>query len=822
MATSSLARAERVPTAEPWGDSLNQSFFRDLAETSPDGIWVFDLDGHTIYANAAIADLYGADVSELRTLRVLDTLDDEGREQFRAHLAAVRQGHFNPTDVECQWVRRDGTKLWVLVRESALHAADGTLIGVLHRISDYSHRHATLDELKKAQTELAGEMVQNGFLQAIATGANDANSLLEILVRGRDLLLLLEDWERAVAFLVGSDGLTRVYPVGEVSDAEREDDDHHPERAARELAVAERAFQTGTKTWDDSLTSLAFPITHKGRVYAVGVVTATPPVVRFELIETMADQIVLQLENVLARERAEQSLAEARDAATAASLLKSAFLATVSHEIRTPLNGVLGLNDLLLRTPLDEHQTRLAEGIQHSGQLLMALISDVLDFSKIEAGRLVLEHVNYDVRSVLDKVAEPIGKTATTKGIEFSSAYAQSVPKHVRGDPIRISQVYANLLTNAVKFTDAGHVSVVVGAETVGASVLLRVQITDTGIGIGKDAADVFAPFQQADSSTTRVYGGSGLGLAISRELAHAMGGDIGFTSRAGEGSVFWFTAMVDPLADQSDVAPAIVRAPPTLTTCHVLVVEDNEVNQLVAVGMLKALGHTADVAADGIVALDMLERAAYDVVLMDVQMPRLDGYATTARIRSAESSGQRVPIVAMTASAVAGERARCLEAGMDDYLPKPVTMDGIARALARVFGDQARKVSPPIPRSSPKQETVDLSRLDMLRAMDPESATYLKRAIGRFADSAGALLAAIRAATTTDDLRFHAHKLGGGASNLGLVRVAAIALDLEVLAASGTRHGAVPIIDDLAKALDDGFAALADYRRVLPPDTTP
>ena len=207
---------------DPWGETTRGSFFQEMVETSPDGIWVFDLDGRTIYANAAIGDLYGVDASELRTLTVLDTLDDDGQEQFRAHLASLRQGHFNPTEVESQWVRRDGTVLWVLVRESALHAADGTLIGVLHRISDYSHRRATRDELTQARTQLADKVEQNALLKGVASAANDANSLTQILRRGRDLLLLMKNWERAVAFLVSDDGLTRVYPIAEESDAEME------------------------------------------------------------------------------------------------------------------------------------------------------------------------------------------------------------------------------------------------------------------------------------------------------------------------------------------------------------------------------------------------------------------------------------------------------------------------------------------------------------------------------------------------------------------------------------------------------------------------
>ncbi len=786
------------------GSGINDAFYRSIVEESPDGIWVFDLDGRTIYANDAIAELYGVDPGDVGSLTVFDTLDEQGRAQFDTHLAALRAGRFNPTDVECQWVRRDGSTLWVLVRESPVRAEDGTVTGVLHRVSDYTHRRATLTALTQARVDLADKVSQYDLLQGVAGAANDAHSLVQVLGRGRELLLLLPDWERAVAFLVEGDHLTRLHPVPGEHEAEIADDEAHPERAARELEVATRAARSGTRQWDDRKVSLAFPITHRGRVHAVGVMTATPPLERFELIEGMVDHVVQQLEQVLARELAELSLAEARDAAMMASQQKSDFLATVSHEIRTPLNGVLGLNSLLLRTGLDAEQRRLADGIRSSGQLLLSLINDILDVSKIEAGRVVLEQVDFDLRAVLDQVTAPIAGAAEAKGLQLEVTYDDGVPAVLCGDPTKVSQVVANLLTNAVKFTAAGSVRASVRAQPLGDLWRLAVRVDDTGIGIDPSSTDVFAPFQQADSSTTRVYGGTGLGLAISRELARTMGGDIGYTSRPGHGSSFWFTGILRPATGVEPVTPteavggeSVVPVAPL----RVLVVEDNRVNQLVATGMLTALGHTTDTAEDGLAALEVLGQAAYDLVLMDVQMPRMDGYEATRSIRAREGEGRRTTVIAMTANAVAGVRERCLAAGMDDFLTKPVDLEQLTRTLARWFAGEG---------------ALDLARLDLLRDMDPLDTTYLDRVTGRFEESTRAAAADLRCAVEAGDadaLRAHAHKLAGGAANLGAVEVAALARELEALGDAGTTSGAASLLPRLVSSLDRARAGVRAYR---------
>ncbi|PUA80462.1 ATP-binding protein [Nocardioides currus] len=506
--------------------------------------------------------------------------------------------------------------------------------------------------------------------------------------------------------------------------------------------------------------------------------------------------------------RAKAAFAEARDSAVAESQQKSEFLATVSHEIRTPLNGVLGLNELLLATDLDDEQRRLATGVGQSGRLLLELVSDVLDFSKVDAGRLDLEEVEFDVRVVVDQVVDPVREAAHGKGLGFSVSYDDLDHRVVRGDPTRLAQVCGNLLSNALKFTDEGRVDVVVSSEAVGEATRLRVSVVDTGIGIDGDAADVFAPFQQADSSTSRVFGGTGLGLAISRDLAEAMGGEVQFDSVVGRGTTFWFTCLVAPV-DAGHAAPSTdaVRAT-TQVPRRVLVVEDNEVNQMVARGFLHSLGHSVETASDGLAAVALLGRDSFDLVLMDVQMPRLDGYATTRRIRSAEPAGSRIPIVAMTANAVAGERERCLSAGMDDFLTKPVDREDLARVLASWVGDKPPAVAP-----ATRPPVLDRARLALLADEDLGGADYLGRVLGRFETGGPAMVTAIEDARTVEDLQFAAHKLAGTAANIGFGRMADVARDLEEQARGGAVRAPDALLEDLRAALGESLDALAALR---------
>lgn len=413
--------------------------------------------------------------------------------------------------------------------------------------------------------------------------------------------------------------------------------------------------------------------------------------------------VITSTRDVTERRLFEQELARARDAAVESERLKSEFLANMSHEIRTPLNSIIGLAELLAEA--NAEQREYVRNLQKSGDTLLRTISDILDLSKITAGKIVLEEADISVRSIAERAIAALGVQARKKQLEMSLAVDQAVPAIVRGDAHRLEQVLNNIISNAVKFTERGAVSVKITlADQSSSQAVVRFEVKDTGIGIPREAQHLlFHPFAQVDSSTTRQYGGSGLGLAIVAQLVELMGGHIGVESEPGVGSTFWFTARLakaapaqpqgDQAAAQPPRAPARSAAAPIVPAdgapgsaprARILLVEDNLINQMVASRQLEKLGYTVKAVSSAFGGLQALAESSYGAVLMDCQMPGMDGYQATKEIRRREGTEHHTVIIAMTAYALEGDREKCLSAGMDDYLAKPVTLDQLATMLAR------------------------------------------------------------------------------------------------------------------------------------------
>jgi PAS domain S-box-containing protein len=689
----------------------SEARFRHLAEQAPDIVLRREIypNDHYTYVSPSVQRILGYDPEEYYAdpklpARIMHTGDEV------ALYGPTLDGPSHEIDV-ARMRHKDGHWVWIETRRTFTHDDQGRLIGYEAFGRDVTERIEHAQALTESETRLrmALEAAQMGFweidpetgrmwrtgesAQLAGTSSIDdlGETLDEVLTRTHP-----DDVEQVRSSLLGAktDGMAiknvfrMIWPDGSI----------------HWLAAQGRAMR---RTSDDQIRVLGTTI---------------------DVTAQKEAEIALLDANTALAETAANAEALAREA-EAASRAKSEFLATMSHEIRTPLNGVIGLTALLLDDDLSPRQREDAEMIRSSAEALRAIVDDILDFSKIEAGHLDLESVDIDPHDLVHDVVAILAEQARQHGLQLEAQVDAALAGPLRGDPIRLRQVLLNLVGNAIKFTPSGSVTIRVtrcelrvtsdersverealaGPATTDAhsqlaartSQLVRFEVRDTGIGIAPDVqARLFQPFTQADSSTTRRYGGTGLGLAICRRLLGLMGGEIGVDSQEGAGSTFWFVAPLLAADRPAEPAPAPAAAtvdepqPVAADRRPILVVDDNPINRMVAARIAERLGFVVDTAADGEEAVSAAGRRAYAAILMDCQMPGLDGYEATMAIRSAEPAGQRTPIIALTANAFAGIKDQCLAAGMDDYLAKPTTVSNVAAALNRWVG-QAGAASP-------------------------------------------------------------------------------------------------------------------------------
>jgi len=659
-----------------------------LFETAPIGYLEIDPKGVVRRVNRKECELRGLTRRELLGKICWSLLPPAERERYREQIERKMSGQVALLVHQRKYLRPDGSTITVEVHEQLLRDQRGRVVGMRLAGIDMSEGKKSEDQAYEAASELRAlfqtfpdlfiRLDRSGQVVDSTGGQSSDQFLSPDKFRGRNLHDLLP---------------TPV--VDQLREAQ--------EKARKTKAPQVVEFNVDGRAGQQAYETRVVPLDWEHSIATLRNITAR------KNDEKRLQEYAQELERK--NEELESALVTARDA----TQLKSRFLANMSHEIRTPMNGVLGMTDFLLGTNLTEEQQEYAGSIKKSADALLTLINDILDLSRIEAGKLRLDRVPFSLAATVEESSSLFALQARTKGLDFSSAVSTNLPDMLVGDAGRVRQVLTNLIGNAVKFTDSGRIDV--EAEMVRASedgFLVRFSVRDTGIGIPSEhQTRLFESFTQGDGSSTRKYGGTGLGLSISKQLVELMDGELGVESKPGEGSRFWFTANfgkapltvapgappkrsipVPPPPTPAPIVPVPATKPASATPeksnggprkLCVLLAEDNEINQRIALRLLEKLGLAADAVDNGRAAVEALAQKKYDLVLMDCMMPDMDGFEATAVIRNRERGKDHTRICALTANAMEGDREKCLAAGMDDYISKPVGLDKLREVVERL-----------------------------------------------------------------------------------------------------------------------------------------
>ncbi|MBS1792341.1 MAG: PAS domain S-box protein [Acidobacteria bacterium] len=764
--------------------------FRAISETSPLGIFLTDSSGACIYINNRFQQISGWSAQEFVGWKWTKTVHEEDLDRLAKEWNT--QGKEKEYHFEYRLLRKDGSIIWVNANSAPIRIND-EVMGYVGIVEDITERKTIEQALRESEARY--RIVAESATDAILTIDSDSR-ILYVNSAGEQIFgYTKEEMEKQPLMMLMPENLREGHYLG----------------TKRYIETREKQIP-----WK----GIEVPARHKsGREIVIEVSFG-------EFKEEGKHIFTSIIRDITQRKRFAAELQQAKEAAEAATRAKSQFLANMSHEIRTPMNSIIGLTGLMLESEMPEHQRDLLETVSNSAEALLTIINDILDFSKIEAGKLELEILEFDLAATVKDVFNLFGQQSLRGNNKLSYRLAPEIPTRLLGDSGRLRQILTNLVGNAVKFTKNGTVTIntELREEKIG-SAKIYFEITDTGVGITPEQqAHLFQAFSQADGSIKRRFGGTGLGLAICRQLVELMNGEIGVVSELGQGSTFWFTVRLDKsprnnkrlresgkaltdgendekIEKSSDNERPSTSAPAP-KPLQVLVADDNAVNRKVALLMLEKLGYKAEFATNGLEVLESLGSRTFDVVLMDVQMPEMDGLEATREICRRWKPANRPRIIAMTANAMSGDRDQCLEAGMDDYLSKPIRKEDLQRAL-----EQCEMKSQPEKRNLNNDKFAEIPTFDeamfkSLEEFSPDGADeIIAELIGIFLEESPKGFQNLAGAVEAGDLKkieTLAHALKGSCATIGVARTAALCSALERLAFEGGLDGAPELLTEI------------------------